>query len=47
MEYLADRIVMMRAGRIEEQGDCADVLAHPTRDYTRTLLAAVPRLVTA
>ena len=47
MEYLADGSVMMRAGRIEEQGDCDDVLAHPTRDYTRTLLAAVPRLVTA
>ena len=41
MEYLVDRVVMMRAGGIEEQGDCADVLAHPTRDYTRTLLAAV------
>ena len=47
MEYLADGIVVMRAGGIGEQGDCADVLAHPTRDYTRTLLAAVPRLVTA
>ena len=44
MEYLADRIVMMRAGRIEEQGVCAEVLAHPQQDYTRQLLAAVPRL---
>jgi peptide/nickel transport system ATP-binding protein len=35
----------MRAGRIEEQGDCSEVLAHPTRDYTRSLLAAVPRLL--
>lgn len=44
VEYLADGIVTMRAGRIEEQGDCAEVLARPTREYTRTLLAAVPRL---
>ncbi len=44
VEYIADRVAVMRAGRIEEQGDCSQVLAHPTRDYTRGLLAAVPRL---
>jgi peptide/nickel transport system ATP-binding protein len=44
VEYIADRVAVMHAGRIEEQGVCADVLARPTRDYTRTLLAAVPRL---
>ncbi len=44
VEYIADRVAVMRAGRIEEQGDCSQVLAHPTRDYTRSLLAAVPRL---
>ncbi len=47
VEYIADRVAVMRAGRIEEQGACADVLARPTREYTRTLLAAVPRLQTA
>jgi len=46
VEYIADRIVVMKAGRVEEQGACADVLRAPTRDYTRQLLAAVPRLVT-
>ena len=44
VEYIADRIAVMRAGRIEEQGACDEVLSRPTRDYTRTLLAAVPRL---
>ena len=44
VEYIADRIAVMRAGRIEEQGACHEVLRRPTRDYTRTLLAAVPRL---
>ena len=44
VEYIADRVAVMRAGRIEEQGACADVLQHPGHDYTRTLLAAVPRL---
>ena len=27
VEYIADRVAVMRAGRIEEQGACADVLA--------------------
>ncbi len=44
VEYVADHIAVMRAGRIEEQGACDEVLSRPTRDYTRTLLAAVPRL---
>jgi peptide/nickel transport system ATP-binding protein len=42
--YIADRVAVMKAGRIEEQGPCADILERPTRDYTRKLLAAVPRL---
>ena len=42
--YIADRVAVMRAGRIVEQGDCADVLNRPQDDYTRTLLAAVPQM---
>jgi peptide/nickel transport system ATP-binding protein len=45
VEYIADRIAVMRNGRIEEQGDCQTVLSRPQRDYTRELLAAVPRVV--
>jgi peptide/nickel transport system ATP-binding protein len=47
VEYVADRIAVMRNGRIEEQGPCNQVLSRPQRDYTRALLAAVPRLATA
>jgi peptide/nickel transport system ATP-binding protein len=47
VEYIADHVAVMRNGKIEEQGACADVLARPSKDYTRTLLAAVPRLVLA
>ena len=44
VEYIADVVAVMRAGRIVEQGDSADVLNRPQHDYTRTLLAAVPRM---
>ena len=44
VEYIADRIAVMRAGAIVEQGLCADVLNRPQDAYTRTLLAAVPRM---
>ena len=44
VEYIADRVAVMRAGRIIEQGDCATVLEHPQERYTRDLIDAVPRL---
>ena len=44
VEYIADEIAVMRAGRIVEQGPCGDVLGQPHEPYTRELLAAVPRL---
>ena len=44
VEYIADRVAVMRAGRIVEQGDTAAVLEHPRQAYTRELIDAVPRL---
>ena len=35
----------MRAGRIVEIGPAQQVLEAPQHEYTRTLLAAVPRLL--
>lgn len=37
---IAERIVVMRHGRIVEHGDAARVLAEPQHDYTRSLVAA-------
>ena len=42
---IADRIAVLRAGRIEEQGACDEVSSRPTQNCTRTMLAAVPQLV--
>ena len=44
VEYVADDVVVMQRGRIEEQGSVSHVLGAPRTDYTRTLLAAVPRI---
>jgi peptide/nickel transport system ATP-binding protein len=38
----ADRIVVMREGRLVEQGPAWQVVNRPAEEYTRTLLAAVP-----
>ncbi|WP_066521023.1 dipeptide ABC transporter ATP-binding protein [Curtobacterium ammoniigenes] len=40
----ADRVAVMNAGEIVESGPVDEVLLRPQHDYTRTLLAAVPRL---
>ncbi len=42
--YLAQRVVVMRAGRIEEAGETQALLRHPQSAYTRSLLEAVPRI---
>src|SRR5215212_8342490 len=39
---MADRVAVMFKGRIVEQGSVRDILRHPTHEYTRALLAAVP-----
>jgi peptide/nickel transport system ATP-binding protein len=39
---LADRIAVMYAGRVVEQGDCAEVLIAPAHPYTQGLLDSVP-----
>ena len=41
---LADRVVVMNAGRVVEIAPVQQLFAHPSQDYTRTLLEAVPHL---
>jgi peptide/nickel transport system ATP-binding protein len=44
VEYLAHDIAVMKDGILVEHGSADDVLGRPRDEYTRALLAAVPRL---
>jgi peptide/nickel transport system ATP-binding protein len=44
VEHIAHEVAVMQAGRIVEQGEAAAVLRAPRHEYTRTLLAAVPKI---
>jgi ABC-type dipeptide/oligopeptide/nickel transport system ATPase component len=39
---MADRVAVMKGGRIVETGPVRQILRAPTHEYTRQLLAAVP-----
>lgn len=41
---IADRVAVMQFGKIVEKGTAEDVLDHPQHDYTRKLIAAIPKL---
>ncbi|WP_089156313.1 dipeptide ABC transporter ATP-binding protein [Micromonospora sp. NBS 11-29] len=47
VHHLADRVLVMRDGAVVEQGPVGDVFTLPRHDYTRSLLDALPSLVTA
>jgi peptide/nickel transport system ATP-binding protein len=47
VRHLCDQLVVLRQGRIVEQGDTEVVYSQPGTEYTRALLAAVPRIRTA
>ncbi len=44
VEYVADTVAVMQAGRIVEQGTTEEVLTRPQDAYTRRLIDSVPRL---
>lgn len=44
VQHVADRIIVMNRGKIVEQGTCVEVLGNPQEEYTKNLMAAVPKI---
>ena len=44
VQSLADRVLVMKEGGIAEQGTVKDIFERPQDPYTKTLLAAIPRV---
>ncbi len=40
IQHLAERVIVLKEGKIVESGSVADVLDHPQKDYTRALIQA-------
>jgi peptide/nickel transport system ATP-binding protein len=43
VRFISDEVLVMKDGLVVEQSTAEQILAAPTQDYTRKLLAAVPR----
>lgn len=44
VQSLADRALVMKEGKIVEQGSVSDIYERPQNPYTKTLIAAIPRV---
>ena len=44
VEYIADEVAVMYAGKIVERAPTAEIFSNPKNDYTKKLLSAVPRI---
>lgn len=42
--YMSDRIIVMKNGRVEEEGNRDKILYHTTNEYTKKLIDAIPDL---
>jgi peptide/nickel transport system ATP-binding protein len=43
VKFISDRMVVMNKGKIEEMGAADTIYRHPQRDYTKRLIAAIPK----
>lgn len=43
VKYMSDQVLVMNKGKIEEMGDADALYAHPESDYTKKLIAAIPK----
>ncbi|MDC8005019.1 ABC transporter ATP-binding protein [Aureisphaera galaxeae] len=43
VKFMADQLLVMNSGKIEELGDADEIYAHPNSDYTKKLIEAIPK----
>jgi peptide/nickel transport system ATP-binding protein len=42
VKYMSDQVLVMNKGRIEEMNEADALYAHPQKEYTKKLIAAIP-----
>ena len=43
VKYMADQLIVMNNGKIEEAGDADEIYANPRKEYTQALIEAIPK----
>ena len=43
VKFMSDRMMVMNSGKIEELGDADQIYNNPKTDYTKKLIAAIPK----
>jgi peptide/nickel transport system ATP-binding protein len=43
VKFMADQLLVMKDGKIEEMGDADEIYANPTKAYTKKLIDAIPK----
>src|SRR6185436_6788304 len=43
VKFMSDRMIVMNNGKIEEMGDADEIYSNPKKEYTKRLIAAVPK----
>ena len=43
VKFMADQLLVMNQGKIEELGDADEIYANPTKEYTQKLIDAIPK----
>ncbi|MDO5656213.1 MAG: ABC transporter ATP-binding protein [Flavobacteriaceae bacterium] len=44
VKYMSDRLIVLRHGEVQEYGNADEIYANPSTNYTRELIAAIPKL---
>lgn len=43
VKFMADQLLVMKEGKIEELGDADEIYANPTKEYTKRLIDSIPK----